>query len=62
MEKQRGTVFGFWKTGTAIKNTGQADRFSKNNQISNFLSIHSLGTELFHGTERQMDRRKKLLS
>jgi len=26
MEKQRGMTFGFWKTVTAVKKTGQIDR------------------------------------
>jgi len=32
MEKQRGMAFGFWKTATAVKNTGQTDR-QANRQI-----------------------------
>jgi len=30
MEKQRGLVFGFWKTVTAVKNTRQIDDLHQN--------------------------------
>jgi hypothetical protein len=32
------------------------DIFSKHSQISNFMNIRLVGTELFYGTDGQMDR------
>ena len=44
------------------------DRLSKNNQISNFMKIHPVGTELLHAdgrkngrTDRQTDRQTDMI-
>jgi len=39
------------------------DRISKNTQISNFMDVRSLGTELFHADGRTEEQRalKKLI-